>query len=67
MKQRAARTVSFALAVAASAAVLAPPARAVPPAHGHDATRAALRALVDEGGLPGAVARAGRHPVGGRL
>ncbi|MCP9945291.1 beta-lactamase family protein [Streptomyces somaliensis] len=57
MKQRAARTVSFTLAVAASAAVLAPPARAVPPAHGHDATRAALRAMVDEGGLPGAVAR----------
>ncbi|MFJ3508920.1 serine hydrolase domain-containing protein [Streptomyces luteogriseus] len=58
MKQRAARTVSIALAVALSAgtAALAPAAQAAEPRHGHEATRSALRALVEEGGLPGAAA-----------
>ncbi|MFJ8596286.1 serine hydrolase domain-containing protein [Streptomyces sp. NPDC093598] len=58
MKQRAARTVSIALAVALSAgtAALAPAAQAADQKHGHDATRTALRALVDEGGLPGVAA-----------
>lgn len=59
MKQRAARTVSIALAVALSAgtAALAPPAQAARPKHGHEATRTALRALVEQGGLPGAAAK----------
>jgi D-alanyl-D-alanine carboxypeptidase len=58
MKQRAARTVSIALAVALSAgtAALAPAAQAAEPRHGHEATRTALRALVEKGGLPGAAA-----------
>ncbi|MFD5231534.1 serine hydrolase domain-containing protein [Streptomyces qaidamensis] len=57
MKQRAARTVSIALAVALSAgtAALAPAAKAAQQ-HGHEATRTALRALVEQGGLPGAAA-----------
>ncbi|MBT2511742.1 beta-lactamase family protein [Streptomyces sp. ISL-98] len=61
MKQRAARTVSFALAVAlaAGAAALAPSAHAAQSEHGgHEATRTALRDLVEKGGLPGAVAKA---------
>ncbi|MFF5576020.1 serine hydrolase domain-containing protein [Streptomyces luteogriseus] len=58
MKQRAARTVSIALAVALSAgtAALAPAAQAAEPRHGHEATRTALRALVEKSGLPGAAA-----------
>ncbi|MCX3290631.1 serine hydrolase [Streptomyces sp. NEAU-H22] len=58
MKQRAASTVSIALAVALSAgtAALAPAAQAAEPRHGHEATRTALRALVEKGGLPGAAA-----------
>ncbi|SMQ14133.1 D-alanyl-D-alanine carboxypeptidase [Streptomyces sp. Ag82_O1-12] len=58
MKQRAALTVSIALAVALSAgtAALAPAAQAVEPTDGHEATRTALLALVDKGGLPGAAA-----------
>ncbi|MFD5158637.1 serine hydrolase domain-containing protein [Streptomyces hawaiiensis] len=59
MRQRAARTVSIALAVALSAgtAVLAPAARAAESQHGHEATRTALRALVEQGGLPGVSAK----------
>ncbi|MFD5742760.1 serine hydrolase domain-containing protein [Streptomyces massasporeus] len=58
MQQRAARTVSIALAVAMSAgtAALAPAAQAAEPTHGHEATRTALHALVEKGGLPGAAA-----------
>jgi D-alanyl-D-alanine carboxypeptidase len=58
MKQRAARTVSIALAVALSAgtAALAQAAQAAEPRHGHEATRTALRSLVEKGGLPGAAA-----------
>ncbi|MFB6846802.1 serine hydrolase domain-containing protein [Streptomyces sp. NPDC056373] len=58
MKQRAARTVSIALAVALSAATaaLAPAAHAADRQHGHEATRTALRALVEKGGLPGVAA-----------
>ncbi|TSB17980.1 serine hydrolase domain-containing protein [Streptomyces benahoarensis] len=59
MKQLAARTVSCALAwtLAAGAVALAPAAHAAQPERdGHGATRAALRALVDKGGLPGAAA-----------
>ncbi|MFF5978992.1 serine hydrolase domain-containing protein [Streptomyces olindensis] len=58
MKQRAARTVSYALAVALStgAVAVAPSAHAAPPRHGHEATRAALRDLVGKGGPPGASA-----------
>ncbi|PTH83679.1 peptidase [Streptomyces sp. A244] len=58
MHQRAARTVAIALAVALSAgtAALAPAAQAAEPTHGHEATRTALRALVEKGGLPGAAA-----------
>ncbi|MFJ2926045.1 serine hydrolase domain-containing protein [Streptomyces massasporeus] len=58
MLQRAARTVSIALAVALSAgtAALAPAAQAAEPTHGHEATRTALRALVEKGSLPGAAA-----------
>jgi D-alanyl-D-alanine carboxypeptidase len=58
MKQRAARTVSIALAVALSAgtAALAPAAQAADHKHGHQATRTALRALIEKGGLPGAAA-----------
>ncbi|CAL9675136.1 D-alanyl-D-alanine carboxypeptidase [Streptomyces sp. enrichment culture] len=58
MKQRAARTVSIALAVVlcAGTAALAPAAQAAQPKHGHEATRTALRALVEQGGLPGAAA-----------
>lgn len=58
MQQRAARTVSIALAVALSAgtAALAPAAQAAETTHGHEATRTALRALVEKGGLPGAAA-----------
>ncbi|MEU4464190.1 serine hydrolase domain-containing protein [Streptomyces sp. NPDC024017] len=59
MKQRVARTVSIALAVALSAgtAALAPAAQAAEPKHGHEATRTALRALVEQGGLPGVAAK----------
>ncbi|MFJ4245625.1 serine hydrolase domain-containing protein [Streptomyces iakyrus] len=58
MQQRAARTVAIALAVALSAgtAALAPAAHAAEPTHGREATRTALRALVEKGGLPGAAA-----------
>ncbi|MEU1006746.1 serine hydrolase domain-containing protein [Streptomyces tibetensis] len=60
MKQHAARTVSIALAVALSAgtAALAPAAQAADRQHGHEATRTALSALVEKGGLPGAAAKA---------
>ncbi|GGX34960.1 serine hydrolase domain-containing protein [Streptomyces lomondensis] len=59
MEQRAARTVSYALAVALStgAVAVAPPAHAARPEHGHEATRAALRDLVEKGGLPGVAAK----------
>ncbi|MGA5895803.1 serine hydrolase domain-containing protein [Streptomyces venetus] len=59
MKQRAARTVSLALAAALSAAgaALAPAAQAAQQGHGHEATRAALRDIVDKGGLPGVAAK----------
>ncbi|EFL29869.1 beta-lactamase [Streptomyces viridochromogenes DSM 40736] len=59
MKQRAARTVSSALAVALSAAgaALAPAAQAAEQGHRHEATRAALRDIVDQGGLPGVAAK----------
>ncbi|MEU7721534.1 serine hydrolase domain-containing protein [Streptomyces tibetensis] len=59
MKQRAARTVSIALALVLSAgtAALAPAAQAADRQHGHEATRTALRALVEKGGLPGAAAK----------
>ncbi|MER7481483.1 serine hydrolase domain-containing protein [Streptomyces sp. NPDC126510] len=59
MKQRAARTVSIALAVALSVgtAALAPAAQAADRQHGHEATRTALRALVEKGGLPGVAAK----------
>ncbi|MFF5372205.1 serine hydrolase domain-containing protein [Streptomyces sp. NPDC013187] len=65
MKQRAARTVSIALAVALSVgtAALAPAAQAADRKHGHEATRTALRALVEKGGLPGAAAKV--HDAGG--
>ncbi|MGR4849468.1 serine hydrolase domain-containing protein [Streptomyces sp. LARHCF252] len=63
MKQRAARTVSLALAVALSAgtAALAPSAHAAQPEHGHEATRTALRDLVEKGGLPGVAAKVLDH------
>jgi D-alanyl-D-alanine carboxypeptidase len=63
MKQRAARTVSLALAVALSAgtAALAPSAHAAQPEHGHEATRTALRDLVEKGGLPGVAAKGRDH------
>lgn len=59
MKQRASRTVSFALAVALSAgtAALAPSAHAAQPTRDHEATRTALRDLVEKGGLPGVAAK----------
>ncbi|MFH9009476.1 serine hydrolase domain-containing protein [Streptomyces afghaniensis] len=59
MKQRASRTVSLALAVALSAgtAALAPSAHAAQPTRDHEATRTALRDLVEKGGLPGAAAK----------
>ncbi|MEU4505875.1 serine hydrolase domain-containing protein [Streptomyces sp. NPDC024089] len=66
MRQRTARISSLALAVAATvgAAAFGPSAQAAPAftAPGHEATRAALRAVVDEGELPGvaAMARDGR-------
>lgn len=64
MKQGSSRTARLALVSAAvlGAAVLAPPPNAANAADtgrgesGHDATRAAVRALVASGGLPGAVA-----------
>lgn len=57
MKQRASRTVSIGLAVALSAgtAALAPSAHAAPSQH--EATRTALRDLVEKGGLPGVAAK----------
>lgn len=60
MKQRATRTASLAVAVAAAvgAATLTPSAHAAQPADGHHATRTALRALVEKGGLPGVAAKA---------
>lgn len=60
MKQRSARTVPIALAVAlcAGTAALAPAARAADHQHGHEATRTALRALAEKGGLPGVAAKA---------
>nr|WSW41919.1 beta-lactamase family protein [Streptomyces sp. NBC_01001] len=65
MKQRSLRTASLALTLAAavSVAVLTPTATAANTANatqagrGHDATRAALRALVEAGGLPGVAAQ----------
>ncbi|MFH9066045.1 serine hydrolase domain-containing protein [Streptomyces coeruleorubidus] len=59
MKQRASRTVSFGLAVALAAgtAALAPSAHAAQPPRDHEATRTALRDLVDKGGLPGVAAK----------
>ncbi|MDG9711248.1 serine hydrolase domain-containing protein [Streptomyces sp. DH10] len=59
MKQRASRTVSFGLAVALAAgtAALAPSAHAAQPQRDHEATRTALRDLVDKGGLPGVAAK----------
>ncbi|UQA96916.1 serine hydrolase domain-containing protein [Streptomyces halobius] len=59
MKQRATRTPLLALAVAAAvgAATLAPSAYAAQSDHGHNATRAALRDLVEKGELPGAAAK----------
>ncbi|MFG3498775.1 serine hydrolase domain-containing protein [Streptomyces sp. NPDC047928] len=58
MKQRALRTVAVALAVAAAvgATALAPAGHAAQSQHGHEATRTALRDLVEKGGLPGAAA-----------
>ncbi|MEV3973189.1 serine hydrolase domain-containing protein [Streptomyces sp. NPDC050698] len=58
MKQRVARTVSITLAVALTAgtAALAPAAQAAGQPHGHEATRNALRALIEEGALPGVAA-----------
>ncbi|MFF9483141.1 serine hydrolase domain-containing protein [Streptomyces sp. NPDC014733] len=59
MKRPTTRTVSCALAgaLAAGALTLAPAAHAAQPAPGdHRATAAALRALVEQGGLPGAAA-----------
>ncbi|MFJ9472940.1 hypothetical protein [Streptomyces caniferus] len=60
MKQRAARTVSFALAVATVVGTAALPsfAYAAQSDHGHEATRTALRELVEKGGLPGVAAKA---------
>ncbi|WP_371095408.1 serine hydrolase domain-containing protein [Streptomyces sanglieri] len=66
MRQRTARISSLALAVAATvgAAAFGPSAQAAPAftAPGHEATRAALRAVVEKGELPGvaALARDGR-------
>ncbi|MCX5429343.1 beta-lactamase family protein [Streptomyces sp. NBC_00257] len=62
MRQRTARISSLALAVAATvgAAAFGPSAQAAPAftAPGHEATRAALRAVVDKGELPGVAAMA---------
>ncbi|MET9760979.1 serine hydrolase domain-containing protein [Streptomyces sp. NPDC006372] len=60
MKQRTARTVSSALAMAltAAGAALAPAAQAAQQGHGHEATRAALHDVVAKGGLPGVAAKA---------
>ncbi len=59
MKQRVARGVSpvLAVALALAATALAPSAHAAQPRHDHEATRTALRDLVDKGGLPGAAAK----------
>ncbi|QIB47562.1 serine hydrolase domain-containing protein [Streptomyces aureoverticillatus] len=60
MKQRVACTVSLtlAMAIAAGAAALAPSAHAARSEHGgHEATRTALRDLVEKGGLPGVAAK----------
>ncbi|MFF6954569.1 serine hydrolase domain-containing protein [Streptomyces iakyrus] len=59
MRQRAARTVPIVLAMALSAgtAALAPSAHAAQPQDRHEATRTALRALVEQGGLPGTAAK----------
>ncbi|MFI9045909.1 serine hydrolase domain-containing protein [Streptomyces sp. NPDC053427] len=56
MEQRAARAVLLALttAVAVGASTLTVPAQAA--GRGHDATRTALRAVVERGGLPGVAA-----------
>ncbi|MFJ4979305.1 serine hydrolase domain-containing protein [Streptomyces coeruleorubidus] len=63
MKQRASRTVSLGLAVALAAgtAALAPSAHAAQPQRDHEATRTALRDLVDKGGLPGVAAKVFDH------
>lgn len=72
MRQRTARISSLALAVAATvgAAAFGPSAQAAPAftAPGHEATRAALRAVVEKGELPGvaAMARDGRGAGTGR-
>ncbi|WP_172381184.1 serine hydrolase [Streptomyces sp. MNP-20] len=61
MKQRATRTTSLAMAAVAllGAAAVAPSAHAAERTdRGHAATRAALRALVEKGELPGAAAQA---------
>ncbi|MFE6398071.1 serine hydrolase domain-containing protein [Streptomyces alboflavus] len=60
MKQPAPRTTTLTVAavVLLGAAALAPSAHATQPTdHGHRATRAALRALVEEGKLPGVAAK----------
>ncbi|MET9319841.1 serine hydrolase domain-containing protein [Streptomyces sp. NPDC003038] len=59
MKQRVARTASLALALAAAvgAATLTPSAHAAQTERGHEATRTALHALVEKGGLPGVAAK----------
>ncbi|WP_326767495.1 beta-lactamase family protein [Streptomyces sp. NBC_01591] len=59
MRQRGTRISSLALAVAAvvGAAAFAPPAHAAQPPHGHEATQAALRDLIEKGKLPGAAAK----------
>ncbi|GGQ09563.1 serine hydrolase domain-containing protein [Streptomyces roseolilacinus] len=59
MEQRSVRTASLALAlaVAVGAATLAPSAHATGSGGGHEATRTALRDLVEKGGLPGAAAQ----------
>ncbi|WJV44142.1 serine hydrolase domain-containing protein [Streptomyces flavofungini] len=59
MKQRtAARTTSLAMAVAALAGAVVPSAHAAERTdRGHEATRAAMRALVEQGKLPGVVAK----------
>ncbi|WP_037671733.1 serine hydrolase [Streptomyces griseus] len=63
MKQRAARTVSLALALASAAGTvaLAPSAHAASEHGGHGATRTALRDLVEKGGLPGVAAKVQDH------
>ncbi|MFF1649029.1 serine hydrolase domain-containing protein [Streptomyces sp. NPDC058240] len=60
MRQRATRISLLALAVTAAvgASAFTPPAHAVQPPQSHDATRAALRDVVEKGGQPGVAAKA---------